>query len=264
MQNSLWCATLVAAAGSLRARPSSPAAMAEEKRLTLKFAYMKGNLAPSVISFLVRDSTPFAKVFKAWREKEGVSESGFRFLFEGEKMNPDDTCVSRHPLSPPQRPAERSLSLYAQAEDARYGGRRAGRRDARADGGQALSGHRRECVHVSADRTPSEGSVRPATISVCAADRRAARARTASAHPGSANELWYLHDNFPRPAQIQRARSAPALRPRCTRAYSSCETAAISATFAALICAICAGVNLGVRSMLTMPSHSFSTSVVCV
>ena len=59
--------------------------MAEEKRLTLKFAYMKCNLSPSVISFLVRDSTPFAKVFKAWREKEGVSENSFRFLFEGER-----------------------------------------------------------------------------------------------------------------------------------------------------------------------------------
>ena len=71
--------------------------MAEEKRLTLKFAYMKGNLSPSVISFLVRDSTPFAKVFKAWREKEGVSENSFRFLFEGTTIDKDDTCVARPP-----------------------------------------------------------------------------------------------------------------------------------------------------------------------
>jgi hypothetical protein len=38
---------------------------AEEKKLTLRFAYSKGGLQPTTTSFLVKASTPFAKVFKA-------------------------------------------------------------------------------------------------------------------------------------------------------------------------------------------------------
>ena len=35
---------------------------------------------------------------KAWREKEGVSENSFRFLFEGTTIDKDDTsCVARPP-----------------------------------------------------------------------------------------------------------------------------------------------------------------------
>ena len=109
--------------------------MAEEKRLTLKFAYMKGNL-----------STPFAKVFKAWREKEGVSENSFRFLFEGTTIDKDDTCVARPPAFAASS-ARLIVNLFshsrAQAEDARDGGWRAGRRNARAAGRRALSGHTR-------------------------------------------------------------------------------------------------------------------------
>ena len=68
----------------------------EEKRLTLKFAHQKGSLLPSVTTFLVRASTPFAKIFKAWREKENVGAgNAFRYHFDGKLVSPDDTFVRR-------------------------------------------------------------------------------------------------------------------------------------------------------------------------
>ena len=101
------------------------------KKLTVKFAYSNGGLAPTTTSFLVKYETPFSKIIDAWRGKHGFKDGTFKFTYEGERVQVDATCVTLHtriscwraarttnePLSAP--------SPIAQAKDARARRRRA-------------------------------------------------------------------------------------------------------------------------------------------
>lgn len=43
------------------------------------------------VFFKVRKNTPFIKISKAYCDKKGISSASVRFLFDGQRLNPDDT-----------------------------------------------------------------------------------------------------------------------------------------------------------------------------
>ena len=61
---------------------------ADGDRLNIKIVDVHG----AATSVLVRSKTPFAKIWKAWRDKHGHSAStGFRFLYLGKRVNAEDS-----------------------------------------------------------------------------------------------------------------------------------------------------------------------------
>ena len=48
-------------------------------------------LQGETVTFRVKPTTKFSKIIKAFCQKEGLDESGVRFMFDGERLNPDDT-----------------------------------------------------------------------------------------------------------------------------------------------------------------------------
>jgi small ubiquitin-related modifier len=66
--------------------------------LTLKFAFPKGGLLPSIANLRMRSNTSFKVIFGFWCGREGIDISSighYKFIFEGERIQPDDTPSGR-------------------------------------------------------------------------------------------------------------------------------------------------------------------------
>lgn len=59
---------------------------AKEGKLTVKFLW-----EAEVTSFVVKKTTPFQKVIDAWCNKYNRKQKAYRFLYEGEFVNGEDT-----------------------------------------------------------------------------------------------------------------------------------------------------------------------------
>jgi len=69
---------------------SSESANPKDAKLTIRFAYQVG-LLPEVTNFMVKRTTPFLKVITAWCDKHNRKKQAFRFMFDGEIINEEDT-----------------------------------------------------------------------------------------------------------------------------------------------------------------------------
>ena len=72
------------------AEMSSESADPKDARLTIRFAYQTG-LMPELTSFVVKKTTPFLKIITAWCDKHNRKKPAFRFMFDGDKINDEDT-----------------------------------------------------------------------------------------------------------------------------------------------------------------------------
>ncbi len=84
-------ARVTRAASLARMAESEGKDAAKEGKLTIKFAWMSGGLLPEMTSFVVKKTTPFQKVIDAWCNKYNRKQKAYRFLFEGEIVNAEDT-----------------------------------------------------------------------------------------------------------------------------------------------------------------------------
>lgn len=77
--------------GSSTGQNGQPSSSSEEKEmLNIRVINQEGN----EIHFKIRPTTQFKKLFNAYCDRMAVSSDAIRFLFNGQRIQPDDTAGS--------------------------------------------------------------------------------------------------------------------------------------------------------------------------